>query len=230
MWKNLFNLFKQDDLYTQALRESYTMLDLDLQMFEASIETLRKSDKGDVKIDIYALDKKINAYERDVRRKVITHLTVSGPAGLTSGLILVSVVIDIERIGDYAKNIYDLATSHPARLDGGSVEKELHEIETAVARLFKEMVAAFKTSDVERSRAIMINYKTEVSTLCDAIVHRIVSGEVTDLPSADAAALALYVRYLKRIAAHSRNIITSVVNPFHRIGYKEKGRPEEDER
>jgi hypothetical protein len=27
---------------------------------------------------------------------------------------------------------------------------------------------------------------------------------------------------LKRIAAHSRNLISSIVNPFERIGYPEK--------
>jgi len=32
----------------------------------------------------------------------------------------------------------------------------------------------------------------------------------------------MYSRYLKRIAAHSRNLISSVVNPFERIGYKEE--------
>ncbi len=31
--------------------------------------------------------------------------------------------------------------------------------------------------------------------------------------------VARCARYLKRIAAHSRNIITSVVNPFDHIGY-----------
>ena len=36
-----------------------------------------------------------------------------------------------------------------------------------------------------------------------------------------AGALCLYARYLKRIAAHSRNLISSIVNPFERIGYPE---------
>ena len=38
---------------------------------------------------------------------------------------------------------------------------------------------------------------------------------------ADAAAVALYARYLKRISAHCRNLISSIVNPFERIGYPE---------
>lgn len=222
MWKNLLNLFNKDDLYTQALHESYSMLDLDLSMYEASVQSLRRSDNSEVEIDIYALDKQINSYERDVRRKVMTHLSVSGPADLTSGLVLVSVVIDIERIGDYAKNIYDLAKAHPARLRGGSVEPEIVELESNVTGIFRETVTAFKTNDVEKSRVIMNNYKDGLSAACDSIVNRVVAGEVTDLNPADASAVVLYVRYLKRIAGHSRNIITSVVNPFHRIGYREK--------
>lgn len=222
MWKNLIQIFKKDDLYTQALQESYSMLDLDLEMFKASVETLRRKDGCDVGVDIYAMDKQINAYERDVRRKVLTHLAVSGPSDLSSGLILVSVVIDIERIGDYAKNIFDLARDHPKRLLAGELEEDVVKIETRVAEVFEQMVQAFKASDGEKARVIMTGYKGELAVACDAIVKRIVKEEISGLGPREAASVALYVRYLKRIAAHSRNIMTSLVNPFHRIGYREK--------
>ena len=75
------------------------------------------------------MDKKINEFERDVRRKVMTHLAIGGKEDIGSGLVLVSVVIDIERIGDYTKNIYDLAVNHPKKLHGGSIEERLSEIE-----------------------------------------------------------------------------------------------------
>ena len=35
-----------------------------------------------------------------------------------------------------------------------------------------------------------------------------------------------YARFLKRIGSHSRNIATSIVNPFHRIGYQEINDPQ----
>jgi phosphate transport system protein len=221
-WRNVLFWFKKDDLYTQALQESHQALDIDLEMFEASVESLRRHDDGTIPVDVYALDKQVNRFERDVRRKVMMHLTVSGPADLASGLVLVSVVIDIERIGDYAKNIYDLARYHPRRLHGGSLEAEVADIETRVGELFRLMVDAFKTSDVEKARSIMLDYKERLSHECEMIVKRIISGEVTDLAAGDAATLVLYIRYLKRIAAHSRNLVSGVVNPFHRIGYKEK--------
>jgi phosphate transport system protein len=224
-WKNMLFWLKKDDLYTQALRESHQMLDIDLKMFEASVESLRRVDDGAIPLDIYAMDKEVNRFEREVRRKVMTHLTVSGPADVASGLVLVSVVIDIERIGDYAKNIYDLARYHPRRLDAGSLEAEVADIETRVAELFRLMVDAFKTSDVDKARKIMLDYKEKLSAECEQVVRSIVRGEVTDLSAGDSATLVLYIRYLKRIAAHSRNLVSGIVNPFHRIGYKEQRDP-----
>ena len=50
----------------------------------------------------------------------------------------------------------------------------------------------------------------------------IIQGGGAPESSADAACLALYIRYLKRVCAHLRNISTSIVNPFHRIGFREK--------
>lgn len=222
MWKALINYFNQDDLYTQALRECHAMLDLDLEMFKSACKTLRQQDDCQTTIDIYATDKRINEFERDVRRKVLSHLAVTGSSGLSSGLALVSVVIDIERIGDYSKNIYDLAQAHPSRLTGGSLEQDIAEIERTVDRLFSQTVKAFKESNADGARAVMSGYKEELSARCDQVVDSIVSGKDVGLTPSEAAALALYIRYLKRIAAHSRNIMTSIVNPFHRIGYREK--------
>ena len=113
MFKQIFNLFKSDSLYVQALEECHEMLDIDLKMFQESINVLRNKDNSESSFDIRKADLKINEFERSVRRKVMTHLAVSGTDDLGSGLILISVVTDIERIGDYTKNIYDLSIKKP---------------------------------------------------------------------------------------------------------------------
>ena len=41
MFKQIFNLFKSDSLYKQALEECHEMLDIDLRMFQESINVLR---------------------------------------------------------------------------------------------------------------------------------------------------------------------------------------------
>ncbi len=222
MFKQIFEIFKSDSLYEQALVECHEMLDIDLTMFKASIQSLRKSDSADIDIDIFAMDKKINEFERDVRRKIMTHLAVGSREDVGSGLVLVSVVIDIERIGDYTKNIYDLAVNHPKKLNGGNIEDRLAEIEKISFSLFEQSTEAFKNQDIEQARGLMGDYKANISNQSDAITNEIIMGKIRDLDIGTASAVGLYSRYLKRIAAHSRNLISSVVNPFERIGYPEK--------
>ena len=221
MFKQIFEIFKSDSLYEQALVECHEMLDIDLTMFKASISSLRKSDSSDINIDIFAMDKKINEFERDVRRKVMTHLAIGGKEDIGSGLVLVSVVIDIERIGDYTKNIYDLALNHPKKLNGGSAEERLAEIEGISYKLLEDTIVAFKDQDIEKARGLMGYYKENISSQSDAITHDVILGKIADLDTKSATAVSLYARYLKRISAHSRNLISSVVNPFEKIGYPE---------
>ena len=221
MFKQIFELFKSDSLQQQALTECYEMLEIVREMYNESIKTLRQSDTVDIPIDIYKTDKKINEFERDVRRKVMTHLAINGNKDLGPGLILVSVVVDIERMGDYTKNIYDLAIQHPKRLKAGSYEKQLIDIENATTKFLNDTIDAFKDQDIDKARDLMANYKSDISSTSSAIVNGIVSNKNNEFTPDVAGALCLYARYLKRIAAHSRNLISSIVNPFERIGYPE---------
>jgi len=152
----------------------------------------------------------------------MTHLAVGGKEDVGSGLVLVSVVIDIERIGDYTKNIYDLAVNHPEKLDGGIVEESLADVEKTSFELFEKSINAFKNQDINKARDLMGLYKESISSQCDIITNDIISGKVEGIEVGRATSVALYARYLKRIAAHSRNLISSIVNPFERIGYPEK--------
>ena len=221
MFKQIFKLFKSDTLYNQALNECYEMLDIDLEMFQESIHVLRNQDDSKSKIDIAKTDIKINKFERSVRRKVMTHLAVSGTDDLGSGLILISVVTDIERIGDYTKNIYDLSKYYTKRLNGNELEDDLKVVEEKVISLFQNSIKAFKEQDIDLARKIMKDYKEDVSKQSDKITNDIISGKV-NMDADTATAIAMYSRYLKRIGAHSRNLISSVVNPFERIGYREE--------
>ena len=221
MFKQIFNLFKSDSLYQQALEECYEMLDIDLEMFQESINVLRNKDDSESSFDIAKTDIKINKFERSVRRKVMTHLAVSGNEDLGSGLILTSVVIDIERIGDYTKNIYDLSKFYSKRLNGAELEKDLKEVENNVIDLFQSSIKAFKDQDISLARQLMKDYKENISKQSDKITNDIISGKM-NIEADTATAIAMYSRYLKRIAAHSRNLISSIVNPFERIGYKEQ--------
>lgn len=221
MIREFLDLLRKDDLLTRAVQECEEMLDLCHTMVHASVVSLRERDDAEIEIDLAALDKKLNAFERDVRRKVLTHLSLWHGADLATGLGVVSIVIDIERIGDYTKNIHDLARHHPQRLRGGSHEERLAQLERDVLQNFDRAVVAFKESDGEAASALMKEYKADISSRAAEIENELVAGS-TALSASEAVTLALYARFLKRISAHARNLVSSLVNPFSRIGYREK--------
>lgn len=222
MWKQLIQAWQSSNLLSLAWDESYRMLEIDHRMFNEAVRILRESDDDHVDDEIRKLDVQVNKYERDVRRKVMTHCSVVGPSELPAGMVLVSIVVDIERIGDYCKNILDLASAHPQRLQALSYDAALVEIEASIKQCFDQAADVLRDQDTETASQIMRTYRKHISETCDQIVDDVVRGKVDTLRPGDAAGLALYTRYLKRISAHLKNILSSVVNPFHRIGYKEK--------
>lgn len=225
MFEKFKELFSSENLLDAAYNTTLTMLEFDHKMFLASSETLREKDTAELPFNIYQTDRKINKYEREVRRNVLTHLTIAGTQNIVPGLVLVSIVIDVERIGDYTKNIAELAMKHPARLKAGRFEKELTEIEDTIRDHFPKVIKVLSNQDKELGRSMM-QLENVTAKKSDKIVSEIISKETRNksLTTEDAVVLALYVRFLKRTNGHLNNITTAIVNPFPRIGFREKKR------
>ena len=223
MFKEWLAIFKKDTLMDRAYQRSYLMLDLTREMFIRAKESLRYLEDNQVDIDIKDKDLEINKYEREVRRNVFNHLVVSGSPKLPSGLALVSIIIDIERIGDYTKNIVELALNHPGKLHGGKFEKDLQQVEQAMEDNFARTRDCFESCDEAEALKLLEEYKW-VNPICDKILIGLIKEEDKDIPPGDAVSLAMYFRWLKRINSHLRNIMTSVINPFDRIGFEPRTR------
>lgn len=221
MYRKFIELFGKENLLDQALDTTIKMLKSDLEMFRASKESLRDHDDAELPFDIYEKDKQINKFEREVRRNVLTHLTISGVHNIVPGLALVSIVIDVERIGDFTKNITELAKAHPKRLEAGAYEKDLSEIEKILFIRFDQIIKVLSGPDVELAKQMMLEHRG-ISSRCDKIMGDIIRGINTPPTASDAVVLALYFRYLKRVASHLTNIASSIVNPFPRIGFRAK--------
>jgi phosphate uptake regulator len=219
MYKKLLSIFKKDTLMDRAYHRSFLMLDITEEMFLKAKTSLRYTESNRVDIDIYDRDAEVNRYLRQVRRDVFNHLAVSGVEKLPSGLVLVSIIIDIERIGDYTKNIVELALHHPGKLHGGQCESDLKRVEGAVEDSFIRTKESFKAADVKAGQELLKEYEW-VSRTCDTCLFGLIKEEDKNIRCGDAVSLALYFRWLKRISSHLRNITTSVVNPFESIGFK----------
>ena len=221
MIREILSVFKANTLMDRAFQRSYDMLDLTFKMYLQAKEVLRNTENTDLEVDITDEDIEVNKYQREVRKDVFNHLVLTEGEQLSSGLVLVSIVIDIERIGDYTKNIVEVAQNHPQRLHGGKFEDDLLRIENAVDDNFRRTIDVFKTSDEVAARELIKEYKW-IPKISDQRLMDLVRQVDPSITSGSSAALALYFRSLKRINAHLRNVTTSVVNPFHRIGFKPK--------
>ncbi|MFH1214787.1 MAG: PhoU domain-containing protein [Candidatus Neomarinimicrobiota bacterium] len=220
MFSEFLKVWKKKNLTAETVDEAIKMLLKTREMFVESVWSLRESPTGELRLDVYQHDKAINKLERDIRKKLMTHLMIFDKSEVIAGLTLASVVIDIERIGDYTKNIADLAIQHKQKLHAAEFEETVVSIENRVKDFFEWTIKAFPESDVELARKVVNQYK-DVSRDSAIMDNTLVKGEC-NFSISDAVTLALYARFLKRIAAHLYNICTSIVNPFHRIGFKEK--------
>ncbi len=219
MLKELQKIFQRKDLMQQAVEASHEMLKEDWEMFREAVKSLRESNTAEIAINIEEKDIKINKYEREVRKKVLTHLAVNDVSDLNIGLVLISIVIDIERIGDYTKNIVELAQNHPGRLVFEPWESDLKNIEETISKNFGVLIHALEESDETQAKNLL-DELWRIKKQCDAFNMTLLKNDKFNLKICDAVALALYLRYLKRVASHLMNVATSIVNPFHKIGYR----------
>ena len=80
----------------------------------------------------------------------------------------------------------------------------------------------FKAGDHEDlARKVLQNHK-RLSSRVELGLQLLRNNQALAGQAGRAVTAALYLRYLKRVSAHLKNVATSVVNPFYRIGYKEK--------
>ena len=222
IFREIVNLWKSEDLLSQAWDESYKMMMLSNEMFTQAIKYLREGENDETIRMLKKRDVEINTFQRDVRKKVVTHYAISQDIDdLPNGLVLLNMVVDVERLGDYTKNILDLALNHPNIIKSEEFSEDLYHVEQEVISRFSKTIEAIHTQDADVARSMMVSYKETLTSISDDIVNGCISGEITLGDESKTVSLALYARYLKRIGAHLKNITTVLINPFEAVGYKQ---------
>ena len=221
VFKDLVTIWNSEDSLSQAWTSSNEMLQLSHEMFTDSINALRSGEKNKVIKSIKLRDEEINQYHRDIRKKVVTYYSVSKDVtNINSGLVLINMVVDIERVGDYTKNILDLAKYYPKKLRSEKILEDLRIIEQAVIERFQNTVNAVEEMDEIAAKELIKSYRSDLGKLSDNLVASSISGDLEIGEEHMASSMVLYARYLKRIGAHLKNITSVVINPFESIGYK----------
>jgi len=174
--------------------------------------------------DIRKTDKGVNKAERAVRRELVVHVSARGTsADIPLVLASMSVVKDAERIGDHAKDIWDIANRGVDLSDAEDIDV-LMRSRDRISNLIGETARVFGDKDLEAAHALL----QSSDELQDEYDERIDEQLHTDKPAREAVPRALLYRYFKRISAHLMNILTSLVMPIDRLDYYDEDKADRE--
>ena len=194
------------------------MLDAGRHVFDTAANAfLGQTDLEVIRQDLFATDKRINRAERQIRREIVVHASVHGATEFPPCLVLMSVVKDAERVGDYAKNIFDLAASTPHPPSGDHRDR-LVKLKDRISRMMATCREMYDTHDKDGA-ARLIREAQGIEDFCDEQIHDLLGAQQqVDLP----AAYVLAYRYFKRVTSHTRNVASSVIQPVDKLDFPSK--------
>ena len=164
--------------------------------------------------EIRETDRQINATEVEIRRALLVHASVHGGIDTPEVLAFMNMIKDLERIGDYNKNIFDLAEEGVSFTESSELETIL-SLRDEVSSRISLMGEILSVRDEERARTY-IERGDEMRKDFDRRVNELLhstEAAVTAVPK------ALFFRFLKRVSAHSSNVVSAVVMPVDQLDY-----------
>ena len=178
---------------------------------------LGQTDPEEIRDELFATDKRINRGERQIRKEIVVHASVHGTADFPACLVLMSIVKDAERIGDYSKNFFDLsklAPEHPFAEFGEDMVRLRNRVGELMATCHQVV-----DRDQREEATEVIRTAQRIEDHCDKKVRDLIAGagEPEMRPT-----YVLAYRYFKRVTAHVRNIASSVVQPVHKLDFTSK--------
>ncbi len=217
MLRELLSIFRADNPLKAMADNFAEMLKLacDLTVLAGTIY-FEKTAPPDERTRVYKQDIKINKLERVIRKQVIGHLAIrANSPNLPYCLVLMSLVKDVERIGDYAKNLAEVMDFCPTALPDDEATAELREIRRGIEEVLLTAARVFDQSDDEQA-VELIRAGRDIAHRSDTLVATIARS---DYDAGTAVGLVLGARYYKRINGHILNVLSSVVMPLHKLDY-----------
>ncbi len=210
MFKQLFGSGKSSTLLETAFADVTTMLQQSARMLDHSLVALL--DNQALEVDLQTMDDVVDDSERMVRRSVLEHLTVNPQQDLVASLILVSIVQDAERVGDFARGLSELIPLAKGPRQGAAAA-ELKALAQRLRPMFELCERAFREDDAEGAAQVVARH-AELKPELAAYVRRLCDS---DLNADMAIVYASAARILRRISAHLSNIASTVTQPYDRI-------------
>jgi len=208
MFDRLFGT--KSTLVDTAFGDFATMLQQSAKMFDLGLAALL--DNTELEADLDSMDDVVDDAERMIRRTVLEHLSLSPDKQLVPSLVLVSIVQDAERAGDFARGLAELPELAKSPR-GGLFADELRAIAARIRPNFEVCEKAFADGDSELAMQV-VSVHPQIKEDLNTYTKRVADSDMT----ADMAIVyASGARILRRVSAHLCNIASSVTQPFDRM-------------
>jgi phosphate uptake regulator len=184
----------------------------------ACTSLLAGADASAVGSDIRATDDRINAAEQRLRSELVVHIAVrgGGDIGLVMGYTL--LLKKIERIGDQAKNILDLAEDGISLAGAPDIDEFMTRRQT-ISQMYVEAADILVSLDVDAAQDFL-DRSMAMNRECERKIHEYMRSEE---PGHWAVPRAVLHRYWKRIVANLAGIVTSAIEPIKTLDYADGG-------
>ncbi len=169
--------------------------------------------------ELYRRDVQVNKTERKIRRQIVEHLAIDPRGDVPACLVLMSVVKDAERIGDYCKNLFEVRAVLGKELEHNVLHEDARAVHAQILGIFAKTRSALQDADGEVATEVVHSAKK----VGREIEEKVAAVAASELPVRAAVCRALALRHMKRIHAHLCNIATSVVQPVHKLDYFDEG-------
>ena len=168
-----------------------------------------------VRDDLYNTDKAINELHREVRREMIIHSAVNS-RNLDIPLLLSYMTMskDIERIGDYCKNLFEIAETGNSFAKGDELDTYM-ELKNDIGKLIVYLQSCLNLDDESKVQDLITLGSSLNNDLDEKITALLEDKEKIQYP----VATTLFYRYLKRIVSHIVNAATAIIMPTDQIDY-----------
>ena len=178
----------------------------------ATMALLTNATAADVAADVRETDRRINMAEQELRSELVVHVAVQGGADIGTVLGYTLLLKKIERIGDQAKNILDLAEQGVSLAEHADIDEMLADRQV-LSQIFVETSELL--ADAELSPKMLADFGDRVDPIIDRYKAKTDECMKSDLPGRDVVPIAIYYRYLQRIAANLIGIVRTADTPIH---------------
>lgn len=198
-----------------------------MQSFDKELDTLNQlvlkmadlvEKNIEMAMDYYFMGKKlptinddlVDQFERFIEENCLDIMVKERPFArdLRTLTGILTLVEDIERVGDHAEDIYNF--SRKLRKSDSTMKIEVKDLFEIVMRMFHNAIRCFVNKDEELAKSVI-----EKDELVDELYEKKLDELITKWENKQDSSFAIYntlvVKYLERIADHSVNIAEWVI-------------------